>query len=135
ENGMMWEQRWGGMDKSPRRFDGEPIYEEVLPAVLAELDPGRPYISTSPTGKPPDGAADRQRGGINCGGWGDSHYWDVWHGRGDWKYYADSDARFSSEFGIASSCSLAQWERVLAPADLDPESPVVRWHDKTNKAW
>jgi len=135
ENGMMWEGKWGGAGNSPPRFYGEAIYESVLPAVLAELDPGRPYISTSPTGKPPEGEGGRRAGDINCGGWGDSHYWDVWHGRGDWRFYADSDARFSSEFGFASSCSPAQWERAIAPADHHPESPVVRWHDKTGKAW
>src|SRR5205823_14815714 len=114
-------------------FYGEPIYEQVLPAVLAELDPNRPYISTSPTGVPPPGSG--RSGGINAGGWGDSHYWDVWHGRGDWRYYADSDTRFSSEFGLASSCSLAQWAPVLAPEERDPDSPAVHWHDKTKKAW
>lgn len=129
ENAQMWQDKWGGPDASPPRFYGENLYEGVLPTLLAELDPGRPYISSSPTGRPPEG------GNINGGGWGDSHYWDVWHGRGDWRFYADSDTRFSSEFGFASSCSLAQWAPVLAPAERDPDSPAVHWHDKTKKAW
>jgi beta-mannosidase len=128
-------QKWGGTANSPPRFYGEPIYEQVLPILLAELEPGRRYIPTSPTGKPPEDSGEPHPGGINCGVWGDSHYSVVWHGRGDWKYDADSDTRLSSEFGFASSCSLAQWDRVLAPGDRDSESAGFRWHDDTNKAW
>src|SRR3712207_7266450 len=35
----------------------------------------------------------------------------------------------------SSSPSLAAWYETLAPADQDFEGPVVRWHDKTKKAW
>ncbi|MFX8824869.1 hypothetical protein ABTM64_20180, partial [Acinetobacter baumannii] len=64
----------------------------------------------------------------------DDHYWDVWHGRGDWAYYRESDTRFSSEFGFAASCTAATWN-LVAEGLSDHESPVVRWHDKTNKPW
>jgi len=132
ENHQMWQEKWGVPTDHPPRYYGEAIYEGVLPSVVAELDPGRPYIPSSPIGTPPTG---REAGKVNSGGWGDSHYWDVWHGRGDWRFYLESDARFSSEFGFASSCSLALWDRTLAPADRDFEGPVLRWHDKTKKAW
>ncbi|MCC2672892.1 MAG: glycoside hydrolase family 2 immunoglobulin protein beta-sandwich, partial [Armatimonadetes bacterium] len=132
ENHQMWQEKWGVPTDHPPRYYGEPIYEAVLPGVVAELDPGRPYIPSSPIGIPPTGP---QAGKVNSGGYGDSHYWDVWHGRGDWRFYLDSDARFSSEFGFASSCSLALWDRTLVPGDREFEGPIVRWHDKTKKAW
>ncbi|HEY0867933.1 MAG TPA: hypothetical protein VGE01_11155, partial [Fimbriimonas sp.] len=72
---------------------------------------------------------------VNQGGFGDSHYWDVWHGRGDWRYYADSTARFSSEFGFCSSPSLDTWAKWIDEEDWDTWSPVVRWHDKTGKGY
>jgi beta-mannosidase len=131
ENHQMWQEKWG-MEGHPPRFYGINLYEGVLPEVLAELDPARPYVPSSPIGIPPEGP---QAGKVNSGGWGDSHYWDVWHGRGDWPFYLDSDARFSSEFGFASSCSVALWDTTLAPGDRDFEGPIVRWHDKTKKAW
>lgn len=131
ENHQMWQEKWGTLNHPPR-FYGINIYEGVLPEVLAELDPARPYIPSSPIGIPPEGP---QAGKVNSGGWGDSHYWDVWHGRGDWHFYLDSDARFSSEFGFASSCSVALWDRTLATGDRNFEGPIVRWHDKTKKAW
>ena len=129
ENETMHFDRWAG-DTTPPRYYGESIFEEVLRDAVARLDPKTPYIRTSPIGSAPDA-------GPNSGGVGDQHCWDVWHGRGDWKHYADSTARFSSEYGFASSCSLATWDKVIDewaedyPFRLD--DPVLNWHDKTKK--
>ncbi|MBI5707621.1 MAG: glycoside hydrolase family 2 protein [Armatimonadetes bacterium] len=133
ENLTMWESGWGGKDKRPPRYFGEKLYEEVIPEVLRQEDPGRPYIPTSPWGGEP----------CNSGGTGDQHYWDVWHGRGDWRYYQDSSARFSSEFGFVSSPSIEVWKSCLGSSstgvrrggDWDPYSPAVQWHDKTGKGY
>ena len=141
ENLTMWQNKWGGEEHQPHRYFGEHLYDEILPKVLRELDPERPYIPTSPQGGEKD---------ANSGGTGDQHYWDVWHGRGDWPHYRDSGARFSSEYGFASSCSMRAWRAVFAPRaqgavrDLDVittssrasvRDPVVRWHDKTAKGY
>jgi len=129
ENRMMFEQGWEDPKRHPPRYYGEKIYEHVLPQVLAELDPTRPYIPTSPWGGSPS----------NSGGTGDQHYWEVWHGRGDWKFYEDSTARFSSEFGFAAAPTLAGWRRIYAggeqPLDLDVHDRAARFHDKTAKGY
>lgn len=128
ENLTMWQGKWNWKGyPQPPRFYGEKLYDEVYPALVSELDPERSYIHTSPCG-------DLEKD-CNAGKVGDSHYWDAWHGRGDWKYYLDSDARFSSEYGFASSCSLALWEETLAEEDWDYKGPAVRWHDKTRKGY
>jgi len=140
ENEEMFYSKWGNKDKHPSRYFGENLYNDVLPAVLAELDPDRSYIRTSPIGNAPvdNPDAPKQRG-PNSGGYGDQHCWDVWHGRGDWKFYTESTGRFSSEYGFASSCSLATWDKVLDdwageyPFSID--DPVIRWHDKTRKGF
>lgn len=125
ENQTMHESRWGG-DKMPERFHGEVIWEEHLPKAMAALDPDRPYIPSSPTGTKGKGNGDDCR---------DVHYWNVWHGRGDWEHYLDSFARFCSEFGFASSPSRECWNMCLRPEDEAPRSPAVRWHDKTRKGY
>ncbi len=126
ENLMMWQQRWGDKTKQPPRYFGEELYDRVLPEVVRALDPGRPYIPSSPFGG--DDA--------NGGGQGDQHYWDVWHGRGDWVHYKDSTARFASEYGFASAPSVRAWREVLGPGPLcDAVDPIVRWHDKTMKGY
>lgn len=132
ENLEMYSSAWGGAGCQPPRYYGERLYDEVLPQLLGELDSGRPYIPSSPHGGSSPNALSE----------GDQHYWDVWHGRGDWIHYDDSHTRFSSEFGFAASCSAHAWARVLGPTEEDPQAlarrteldtPVVRWHDKTGK--
>jgi beta-mannosidase len=128
ENQMMRDGGWEGAQLHPSRYHGERIYDGVLPEVLAKLDPGRAYIASSPTGKEK----------ANSGTDGDQHYWEVWHGRGDWGNYADSDARFCSEFGFASAPGRAVWRAMDLGTDLlsaSPEHPTARWHDKTGKGY
>lgn len=134
ENHEMFFNQWGGPAVQPPRYFGEPLYEETLPQIVAELDPGRSYIPSSPIGSPPaEKVVDEKRRGPNADHYGDQHNWDVWHGRGDWKYYVDSKGRFSSEYGFASSCSTSLWAKTLTEEDWDPHSPAVKWHDKTLK--
>lgn len=133
ENLQMWDYAWQGMDRRPPRYYGARYYRDILPKLLVELDPERSYVESSPVGADPDG--DNR---CNDNGYGDQHYWDVWHGRGDWKHYADSKTRFSSEFGFSASCSLKAWRYVLGRqdvSDVDPRSHVVKWHDKTGKGY
>ncbi len=140
ENEEMNYSKWGDAAKHPPRYYGENFYSDVLPEVVARLDPKTSYIRTSPIGNAPvdDPIATKQQG-PNSGGYGDQHCWDVWHGRGDWKHYADSTGRFSSEYGFGSSCSLATWDKVLDEWAEDypfrMDDPVLKWHDKTRKGW
>ncbi|MBV9848152.1 MAG: hypothetical protein JO250_00550 [Armatimonadetes bacterium] len=124
ENQVMYEGPWGG--ERPGRFLGENFYFDILPAVVAAEDPKTPYWPSSPYGGTPD---------SNSADYGDCHNWDVWHGRGDWKFYTENDSRFCSEFGFAASCGLRAWDAVLEPEDRHPLSPAVRWHDKTRKGY
>jgi len=129
ENLTMFQEKWTDSKRHPPRYYGAPIYEEVLSRVVAELDPGRSYLPTSPWG------GER----ANGGGVGDQHYWDVWHGRGDWTHYDESTARFASEFGFAAAPGLATWSRMLPGIEAVLEQPlrhpVARWHDKTRKGY
>lgn len=125
ENETMFNGPWGG-DKAPKKFYGEVIWEEDLPQLLAELDPDRPYTPSSPTGT---------KGRANGDDRGDVHYWDVWHGAGDWHNYRKSRSRFVSEFGFSSSPSHEVWETCLGPDDYDARSAAVMWHDKTLKGY
>jgi beta-mannosidase len=129
ENHVMHHDRWSGPQGPFPRYHGELLYDRTLPAVLAEHDAGRPYLASSPAGGE----------NPNCGGIGDQHYWDVWHGRGDYVFYADSRARFSSEFGFAAAPGHAAIRRMLgnteAPLAREMRHPLARWHDKTAKGY
>ena len=108
------------------RVLGERLYDETLPAAVSAEDPSRPYWNSSPYGSGPD---------VNGEGDGDCHYWNVWHGAGDWRYYTDCTARFVSEFGFASPPALRTLEEALDSSDLGVDTPQMRWHDKTNKGY
>ena len=123
ENQTMHDNDWTG--HKPVRLIGDKLYQEVLPEVVAAENPDTPYWPGSPYGGPSANSPD----------YGDCHNWDVWHGRGDWVHYVENDSRFCSEFGFAASCGLGAWETCLAPADKHPDSPAVRWHDKTRKGY
>ncbi len=125
ENHQLDHDQWQGRHNPAPRYLGEKLYHEILPAVVAELDPATPYWPSSPYG------GDNP----NAQNIGDRHNWDIWHGHGDWRRYVEDHSRFLSEFGFASSCSLRAWERVLNPEDFSPRSAAVRWHDKTRKGY
>ncbi len=136
ENHEMYYNGWSKPENAPSRFYGINLYEGTLPAVVDELDEGRSYIPSSPIGTPPDEQPeDAKRRGPNADLWGDQHNWDVWHGRGDWKYYTDSKGRFSSEYGFASACGLPAWKSAGVEKGDPFRSPVARWHDKTAKGY
>lgn len=142
ENSEMHVNRWGDKTKHPTRYYGEKHYDHVLPTAVSKLDPGRSYIPTSPIGEDSQSEpTDEKRRGPNSDGYGDQHNWDVWHGRGDWRYYSDSKGRFSSEYGFGSSCSLAVWEKQIGLPGSTPfvqenkAHKTIRWHDKTQKGY
>ena len=128
ENHVLWEGKWGGQEHSPPRYYGEHIYTKALAQVVQELDPSRPYIDSSPVNAPPE-----QEDGSRAESWGDVHYWDAWHGRGDWIHYEESKGRFSSELGFASAGSLPMWRSVLDHKEMHADSEALWWHDKTGK--
>jgi len=121
ENQQLHFDGWADAARRPERFLGERLYDEVLPDVVSRLDPDRAYIPGSPIGgeKP------------NMDDFGDQHFWGVWHGSLDWKTYETSRARFSSEYGFASSAGLEGWH-LQGIEDL--ESQALWWHNKTGKS-
>jgi beta-mannosidase len=129
ENMELFQGRWDGKTMATEFF-GDALIHDVLPAVLKEEDPKTPYWPNSPYGGE----------NVTSEDYGDSHYWNVWHAKfpgstGDWRNYALSRTRFSSEFGFASPAGLAAWNSCMAPEDKTVRSPVSRWHDKTRKGY
>ncbi len=125
ENHTMWDAPWQQGEKRPKKYYGQVIYEQILPRLVKELDPSRPYIPSSPIGGKK----------ANDDGIGDNHVWDVWHGRGDWRHYEESNSRFASEFGFASAPCEKTWQEAIGTVDVEPDSWLVRHHDKTVKPW
>ncbi len=122
------------------KLQGALYYDQIMPKILAELDPATPYWPGSPTGGPSDNSMRA----------GDVHNWTVWHGLPPvpdaepvggidrspaavaYTRYAEDRARFVSEFGIQASPALETLKRFV-PADalaLGSPSLLGRIKDK-----
>ena len=119
---LNWMGAYGTNDPLP----GIRLYDEVLPALVAEHDPGRPYWPSSPWGHEENPSDDAS---------GDCHYWNVWHGEGDWRHYVKCTARFVSEFGFAAAPHERTLREAIPAEHLGVDSPGMRWHDKTRKGY
>ncbi len=88
------------------------MYYDLLPRVVAELDPTRPYWPGSPYSGAPDlPPNDPARGTI--------HIWDVWN-REDYSRYAAYRPRFVAEFGFQGPRSAADEEAGPPPPAAGP---------------
>ena len=117
-----------GPGKDLARFDARAIYEELLPTLCNELDPGRPYWPGSPFSSTTEGQLNSQDPTT-----GDRHSWEVWHQLMlPYAQYAKVSARFVSEFGMQSHPSLAVLEAAIPTAERFPGSRTLQWHNKAS---
>ncbi|GHE97010.1 glycoside hydrolase family 2 protein [Streptomyces fumanus] len=101
---------------------GEGYYLGLLPRVVAELDPTRPYAAGSPW----SGSWDHH---PNDPAHGTHHSWEVWN-RQDYAEYRASVPRFVAEFGWQAPPALATLRRALPGERLAPDSPGMLHHQK-----
>lgn len=122
-------------------FYGESIYHELIPEVLEELDPSRPYWPSSPYGA--ESGQD-----ANDPNTGDRHNWQVWHGsvyprqHGEepvldysiqgvtFKNYKQDDALFSSEFGMHASANRYTLEKNMPAGEFYWGSQEMAYRNK-----
>lgn len=112
---------WASQPNGDRTW-GEKYFYETFPAIVAELDPSRPYWPGSPSSGPKE--LDPNDPNYGC-----MHIWDVWNER-DYTGYDDYSPRFVSEFGYQGPATWATWRRALDADDLRADSPVMLAHQK-----
>ena len=111
-----WKQRLAG------RSWGANYYYKLLPRIVAELDPTRPYWP----GSPYSGAPGRY---PNDPAYGTMHIWDVWN-TDDYTKYAAYRPRFVAEFGFQAPPTYSTLKRALSDRPLAPDSPGMAHHQK-----
>ena len=109
-----------------RRLDGATwglgYYLDLLPALVGELDPGRPYAAGSPWSGSVDVAqSDPDHGSV--------HLWEQWN-RKDYPTYRDVVPRFVAEFGWQGPPTWSAMTRAIHDEPLTPESPGMIVHQK-----
>ncbi|XTZ13331.1 glycoside hydrolase family 2 protein [Micromonospora echinospora] len=113
---------WGWQDALAGRTWGEGYYLDLLPRIVAELDPTRPYWPGSPW----SGRADIH---PNDPAHGTMHVWDVWN-TDDYLKYREYLPRFVAEFGYQAPPAYATLRRALSDDPLAPDSPGMAHHQK-----
>jgi beta-mannosidase len=123
-NENLWLHDAMGWDDEPGGDNGwgEKYYLETLPAIVAELDPTRPYQAGSPwsgsRGHAPN-STDHQT----------FHSWEVWN-REDYQNYRASAPRFVSEFGWQAPPAWTTLREAVSDDPILPDSPGVLHHQK-----
>ena len=101
---------------------GRGYYLDVLPRMLAELDPTRPYSPGSPwsfdEGRHPNDPSH-----------GTMHIWDVWNTT-DYTAYRSYVPRFVSEFGYQGPPTWATLNRAVHDKPMAHDSPAMLSHQK-----
>ncbi|WP_152361541.1 glycoside hydrolase family 2 protein [Microlunatus speluncae] len=113
---------WGWRAKLGDRTWGDGYYRELLPALVAELDPRTPYSPGSPYSYADYHYPNDYRHGT-------THIWDVWN-RVDYRHYRDYPARFVSEFGFQGPPAWSTLHSVVHDQPLTPDSPQTLVHQK-----
>ncbi|RDH96840.1 beta-mannosidase [Curtobacterium sp. AG1037] len=116
---------WGWRPSLVGRTWGNGYYRSLLPAVVAELDPTRPYTPGSPFSfdeylHPND---DRN---------GSVHIWDVWNTK-DYTAYADWHPRFVAEFGYQGPPAWSTLTAVVHDEPLDSDGHEMLVHQKAHE--
>ncbi|GAA2374339.1 beta-mannosidase [Catellatospora methionotrophica] len=115
-------QHWDWREPLAGRDWGAGYYFDLLPRIVAELDPTRPYWP----GSPYSGAPDRD---VHDPSTGTIHIWTVW-GRQDYTYYDTYTPRFVAEFGFQGPPAYATLRAAVSDQPLTPDSPGIAHHQK-----
>lgn len=121
ENIWGWHD-WDWQEPLAGRSWGRGYYLELLPKVVGELDPTRPYWPGSPW----SGSEEIH---PNDPAHGTTHIWDVWNDD-DYTKYREYVPRFVAEFGYQGPPAYATLRRALSDDPLAPDSPGMAHHQK-----
>jgi beta-mannosidase len=100
------------------------MFHHMLPSLVAEEDPDRPYWpSSASSGEPFVDPNSQSRG--------DMHYWGVWHERKPFSAYREQLPRFASEFGFQSLPPIKTIKTFTAPADRNLTSYVMEHRQRS----
>ncbi|MET0132561.1 MAG: glycoside hydrolase family 2 protein [Kibdelosporangium sp.] len=115
---------WGWQDRLGDETWGIGYYTDILPKILAELDPSRPYVPGSPYSMSADIHPNDPAHGC-------AHVWDVWNDR-DYAGYLDYRPRFAAEFGFCGPPARSTVDRAIHERPLAPYGRVMTLHNKAD---
>ncbi len=121
-----WSPAFKAIREEGVRGWGLGYFTGLLPAVLQELDPSRPYCPTSPY----SGSMDRP---PNANEFGNTHIWDVWLGAGQYRNYLGHYPRLATEFGYHAPPAYATIARAIPTQHRQWDAPMMMLHNKNGR--
>lgn len=97
------------------------LFEGIIPKIVNENDPDKPYLPSSPVF-----GWGRKQSMTH----GDSHYWGVWWGKEPIEKFNEKVPRFMSEFGMQAMPDLATLHDVIPDSLMRFDSPEFKNHQK-----
>ncbi|UFH34303.1 beta-mannosidase [Flavobacterium acetivorans] len=102
------------------------LFQDSIPKWVKEVDPTRPYTSSSP-----------------LFGWGrkqsitegDSHYWGTWWGLEDIEVVQNKTGRFVSEYGMQAMPNYSTTKKITLEEDRHLYSDVLKAHQKAGNGF
>jgi beta-mannosidase len=122
--GWGWKQRYNAEQREIIWKAYDTLFHKILPGVVTEFDPGRPYWHSSPS------AGMGQLASYETTS-GDMHYWGVWHGLHPFSDFRKYRARFMSEYGFQSFPEFNSVKKYALPEDYSIESDVMMAHQRS----
>jgi beta-mannosidase len=105
--------------------DYTPLFDRLLPRVLAALDPDRDYWPSSPHKT----ISDRNKTANPTNG--NVHFWRVWHGGDVFEFYRTRTPRFITEYGFQSFPHPRTVDGFTAPGDRNITSRIMEHHQRS----
>ncbi len=100
------------------------MFHHLLPDVAAANDPDHLYWPSS-------GSSGIAFSNPSSQSRGDTHYWDVWHGRKPFTAYRSQFPRFMSEFGFQALPPYKTIQTYAEPKDQNMTSYVMEHHQRS----
>ena len=113
---------WDWQEPLAGRSWGLGYYQEIIPTVIAKLDPTRPYQPSSPW----SGTMDIHPNDPNHG---TAHLWEPWN-RQDYPTYLDEVPRFVTEYGYQSPAAYSTLRKAIGESELWEDSEGMKAHQK-----
>jgi beta-mannosidase len=118
ENEWIWYQT---QQKALSEMPGFKIFHELIPKIINQSDPGRPYWPSSPFSYNDD-PNDQQSG--------NTHQWEIWSKWIDYSKVKEDDSLFVSEFGFQGPANINTLEKCLSPKHRNIQSEKFEFHNK-----
>lgn len=118
ENEWIWHQE---QKSSYKKMPGYKIYSEIIPSLLKEIDPLRPYWESSPFGFDDDPNSETS---------GNRHQWNIWSRWIDYKEVVNDNSLFVTEFGFQGPANKFTFEKFIPDSERKIHGEIFEFHNK-----